>query len=526
MNRTSRNTILAIVAIGLAWAAGSAQAQGNLVIGTIRDAVNLDPAVAVATTDYIMMEAVYERLVGYERQVDAEGNVTATMDFAPALATDWSVSEDGLTWTFHLRDDVTFHDGTPFNAEAVRYSFTRAITMGTGLTWQISGALSVDDIEVVDEHTVVFHLEDVYAPFLEMLRLPVASIVSPAAVEANGGVVAGQRNEWMINNAVGTGPFRLVSRENDQLTVFEANPDYWGVQPQLDTLTFRIVPDPATLRLLVSGREVHLVALGLSWIDMHDLELMPGITVYKQESFPEIRMGPMNVQDPPFDDVLLRRAISHAVDYQSIIDGVMLGEAVRMTSAIPDGTFGHDPEIIPYQYDPERARELLAEAGHPDGFTFELAYPSEDQERFEVATVIQANLAAVGINAQLAGYAWPTLLDMWDNGNFTLSVGKWAPTGDPHARVYGLLSCESFGNAGNYGRYCNPEADRLMNLAVATVDPDERRALYSELQQLLMEDAPWLFLYQPVRGFPMADNVRGFHIPPAETFAWQYVRLD
>jgi len=523
MKRIIRTTL---TAAALFTAATAVHAQGDLVVGTIRDAVTLDPAVAVATTDYIMMEAVYERLVTYERTVDDEGNVTASMEFAPALATDWSVSDDGLTWTFQLREDVTFHDGTEFNAEAVRYSFARAITMGTGLSWQLSDALTVDDIEVVSDHEIAFHLQEPYAPFLEMLRLPVASIVSPAAVEANGGVVAGQRNEWMINNAVGTGPFVLKSRANDQLTVLEANPDYWGHGPELDTLSFRIVPDPATLRLLVSGREVHVVALGLSWIDMLDLEFMPGITVYKQEAFPEIRMGPFNVQQPPFDDKLVRQAVSYAVDYQSIIDGVMLGQAVRLTSAIPEGTFGHDPSIVPYQYDPERARELLAEAGYPDGFTFEFAYPSADQERFEVATVIQANLAAVGINAELAGYAWPTLLEKWDTGDFTLSVGKWAPTGDPHARVYGLLGCDSWGNAGNYGQYCNPEVDRLMAAAVATVDPDERFALYSEMQQILMDDAPWLFLYQPVRGFPLTDDVRGFHIPPAETFAWQYVSLE
>ncbi len=517
--------VLALVSV-LLLAGGAAFAQGNLVVGTVRDAVNLDPAVAVATTDYNIFDALYEGLVTYAREVDANGNVTASLDFAPALATSWEASEDGLNWTFHLREGVTFHDGTPFNAEAVRYSFERAIVMGTGLTWQISGMLGVGDIEVVDDYTVVFHLQEPYAPFLETMRLPVASIVSPTAVEANGGITAGQRNDWMVNNAVGTGPFMLQSRQNDDRTVMVANPNYWGEGPHLDSITFRIVPDPATLRLLVSRGEVQVVTLGLSWLDMLDMEHLPGLNLYVQEAFPEIRMGPMNVTEAPFDNVLVRRAVSHAIDYQAIIDGVMLGQAVRLTSPIPNGTFGHDPTLEVYQYDPERARELLAEAGYPDGFTFELAYPSADQERFEVSTVMQANLAAVGINAELVGYAWPALLEKWDNNDFYLSVGKWAPTGDPHSRVFGLLGCESFGTGGNYGHYCNPAVDAVAQEAVATLDRDERAALYAELQRLVMDDAPWLFLYQPKRGFPLADNVVGFHIPPVESIAWQYVRLQ
>lgn len=524
MQLRKRTKHLLLVAFSLIM--GMALSQGNLVVGTVRDAVNLDPAVAVATTDYNIFDALYEGLVTYERIVDADGNVTATLDFAPALATSWETSEDGLDWTFHLRQGVTFHDGTPFNAEAVRYSFERSILMGTGLTWQISGMLGIGDIEVVDDYTVVFHLKHPYAPFLETLRLPVASIVSPTAVEANGGITEGQRNEWMVNNAVGTGPFMLESRNNDDRTVLVANKDYWGEGPHLDKITFRIVPDPATLRLLVSRGEVQVVTLGLSWLDMLDMEHLPGLSLYVQEAFPEIRIAPMNVQEPPFDNVLVRRAVSHAIDYQSIIDGVMLGQAIRLTSPIPNGTFGHDSSLEVYQYDPERARELLAEAGYPNGFTFELAYPSADQERFEVSTVMQANLATVGIQAELVGYAWPALLDKWDNGDFYLSVGKWAPTGDPHSRIFGLLGCGSFGTAGNYGRYCNPAVDELAEQAVATLDRNARAALYAELQRVVMEDAPWLFLYQPKRGFPLADGVVGFHIPPVESIAWQYVRLQ
>lgn len=524
MPRPRRITLWIAVMISLHFTV--ALGQKNLVVGTVRDAVNLDPAVAVATTDYNIFEAIYERLVTYERTVNPDGSVTATVDFAPALATSWEASDDGLEWTFHLREGVTFHDGTPFNAEAVRYSFERAIRMGTGLTWQISDALDLGAVEVIDDYTVRFRLKRPYAPFLEMMRLPVASIVSPTAVEQNGGITDGQRNEWMVNNAVGTGPFKLESRNNDERTVLVANSDYWGDGPYVDSLTFRIVPDPATLRLLVTRGEVHIVTLGLSWIDMLDVQDMPGLGLYVQESFPEIRIGPMNVQVPPFDNVLVRRAISHAVDYDTIIDGVMLGKARRLTSAIPNGTFGHDPTIVPYDYDPERAKELLAEAGYPDGFTFELAYPSADQERFEVSTIIQANLAAIGVTAELVGYDWPTLLEKWANGDYTLSVGKWAPTGDPHSRIFGLLGCGSFGTAGNYGRYCNPAVDELAAQAVSTADREERAAYYAELQKIVMDDAPWLFLYQPMRGFPVVDQVKGFHIPPVESFAWEYVHLD
>lgn len=522
--RRPKRTLLALL-LAFAVVGPVASAANSLVVGTVRDAVNFDPAVAVATTDYNIFDAIYEGLVTFDRTVDEDGNVTATLDFAPALATSWETSEDGLTWTFHLREGVTFHDGTPFNADAVKYSFERAIVMGTGLTWQISGMLDVGDIEVIDDHTVQFNLKEPFAPFLETLRQPVAYIVSPTAVEANGGVTPGKRNDWMVNNAVGTGPFMLESRENDERTVLTANPNYWGEGPHLDKLTFRIVPDAATLRLLLSRGEVQLVTLGLSWLDMLDIELLPNLGLYVQEAFPEIRMAPFNVEEPPFDDPLVRRAVSHAIDYDAIIDGVMLGQAVRLTSPIPNGTFGHDPTLEVYEYDPDKAKELLAEAGYPNGFEFELSYPSEDQERFEASTVLQANLAAVGVNARLVGYAWPALLEKWDTGDFTLSIGKWAPTGDPHNRIFGLLGCNSFGPAGNYGRYCNPEVDLLGERAAATVDQDERAELYTDLQRIVMDDAPWLFLYQPKRGFPVSDSVTGFHIPPVESIAWEYVRV-
>jgi peptide/nickel transport system substrate-binding protein len=327
----------------------------------------------------------------------------------------------------------------------------------------------------------------------------------------------------MTQNAVGTGPFKLDRRVPDEIVSVVAFDDYWGGRPYLDRINFRVVPDPSTLRLLLLTGEIDMVTLGLTWTDIDDLALHPEINVLVESSFPEIRILTINVEREPFDDVRVRQALNYAIDFDALIAGVLRHNAVRMISPIPAGTFGHNPDVNAYSYDPERARQLLAEAGYPNGFTFELQYPTADIERQEFATVVQANLRDIGVTAELAGYAWGPLLERWEQGDFQVLTGKWAPSTDPHFRLSGILHCNSIGAAGNYGRYCNAAVSQLLDGAVQEADVEARAALYAQLQNIVLEDAPWVFGYQPVRAFPMRRDVKGFAIPSLESFDWRFV---
>lgn len=268
----------------------------------------------------------------------------------------------------HLRKNVKFHDGTPFNAEAVKYSWVRAMTMGTGASWMLSDVLTPDSIKVIDEHTIEFHLTKPFAPFLEIVRRPVAAIVSPKAVQDNGGYEKGKLNPWMAVNAVGTGPFKLLKREPDKEIIVVANEDYWGGRPYLDRIIFKNIPDASSLRMLLLAGEIDMVYLGLSWVDMLEISKDSRVNLYIQKQFPEIRNVMLSMKNPPFaNNKKLRQAMSYAVDYDAIIKNVMHGYAVRLLGPLADGDFGFDGTLMPYKYDPEKAKQLLAEAGYPGG---------------------------------------------------------------------------------------------------------------------------------------------------------------
>ncbi|MDA3951476.1 MAG: ABC transporter substrate-binding protein [Spirochaeta sp.] len=497
------------------------QSGGVLVFARSGDSVGLDPARETDGESFYGSTQIFDNLVEF---------VPGTTEIRPALAESWDIADDGLTFTFHLREGVEFHDGTPFNAEAVKFSFDRQrnedhpyFDLGP---WKYWGYMSmsdiVDDIVVEDEYTVRFDLKKVEAPFLANLAMDFAAIVSPTAVAELG--------EDFKNNPVGTGPFSFVEWVKDDRIVVERNEDYWRRPAYLDRLVLRVIPDATARFLALQAGEVDVIDFP-SPEDLEAMEADPDIELIQQ---PGLNVGyiAMNNDKEPFGDVLVRRAVNHAINKQDIIDAVFGSAGQPATNPIPPTMWSHNDDIDPYEYDPERARELLAEAGYPDGFETDLWAMPVSRPYFPdgrtVAEIAQANLAEVGIDAEIVSFDWGTYLDRTDSGEHEMALLGWTgDNGDPDNFLYVLLSSDAAEiPAGNIAFWRNDEFDTLIEEAKTTFDMDRRTELYMEAQEVFHDQAPWVPVANSVVTVPVRDTVRDFVIYPTGKRKFYDVWLD
>ncbi len=498
-----------------------------LVLGHISDVRSLDPGRSWDSRSAKMTYNLYETLVMQKRTVDSQGNVTWSHDeYGPLLAESWERSLDGKTWTFKLRKGIKFHDGTPFNAQAVKFSLERVLIMSLGPDWFLKQFVELHkSIEVVNDHEVRFHLTKPCPVFLELLGRTTCSIVSPTAVKAHGGVQSDTINKWMANNAVGTGAFKLKERVPGEKIILEANSDYWGKKPHMKSILYRIIKEPSNLYMLLKAGEIDMIMRGLSYKDYAALEKTPGIKLYKKSPWPELRFAPISffLKPSPLNSRKVRQALNYAVNQKSLIKDICYNYAAPLTSPIGPGMFAHNSSLWPYDYNPEKAKQLLKEAGYPNGFATELGYPQTDVERQEVAMVVQSNLRDIGIQVNLKGYSWPTYLEYYYGGGLPLLMARWSPRPTPEMMLTSCFHTDSMGKGGNSAFYSNPIVDEILNKAMVEMDKEKRRALYDKVQKIILEDAPWIFLYSPMRLIAMRDNVMGFDMPTTDTYKFDTV---
>lgn len=478
------------------------------------DAVRLDPADVTDGESITVMDNIFEGLVKYK---------PGTTEVEPNLATSWEPSSDGLEWTFYLRKDVKFHDGTPFNADAVVFSFERQRDENHPFhkygQWDYWGWCfgEIAKTEKVDDYTVKITLDTPFAPFISTMAMFTMFVVSPTSA-----------NEWgeqWFTHPVGTGPFTFVEWVKGDHITLEKNPDYWGEKAKIDRLIFKVIDDPSARLLALTKGEVH----GMEFPnpdDLGNIENNPDLQILSK---PGLSIGylAMNMgEDTPgyqkeFGDVRVRRAIAHAINKQDIIDYLYKGTAIVAKNPIPPTLWGYNDAIQDYEYNPEKARDLLAEAGYPDGFKTNLwAMPVSRPYMFDprkIATAIQADLAKVGIDAEIVSYDWGTYLDKTDNGEHAMCLLGWTGDyADPDNFLYVLLDPDSatVGSAGNVAFYRNPEVHRLNMEAVTTFDPAKRTELYKQVQVLVHEDVPWITLAHATQILVFRKNVKGFVLYP------------
>jgi ABC-type transport system substrate-binding protein len=524
--------VLAIaLSAGLAFANGGKEAEGSmaaddgksggvLVFARSGDSVGLDPARETDGESFYASHQIFDTLVEFK---------TGTTEVVPALATDWDVSADGLTYTFNLREGVSFHDGTPFNADAVVFSYMRQLDEGNPYyeygPWKYWGYMDmsniVDSITAVDDLTVRFKLKKVEAPFIANLAMDFAAIVSPTAYMADP--------EGFASNPVGTGPFKFVSWTKDSDIVLDRNEDYWE-DVYLDRLILKVIPDATARWLALQKGEVDIIDFPAA-DDLPAMEADPDVQLIQQ---PGLNVGylALNTEKKPYDDKRVRQAMNYAIDRQEIIDAVYGSAGQVAKNPIPPTMWSYNDDIEPYPYDPEMAKELLAEAGYADGFDTEIwampvARPYNPDAR-KIAEIMQAQLAKVGIGVEIISYEWGTYLDRTDTGEHQAAMLGWTgDNGDPDNFLFVLLSIPAAQvPAGNIAFWKNEEFNDLIVEAKETTDQARRTELYREAQEVFHEEAPWVTIAHSVVTVPASNAVKNFKISPTGTRVFKSVWLE
>jgi len=460
--------------------------RDTLVIGLNIEPRDIDPATATDLYSAWLIINVYERLVDYK---------PGTLEIEPCLATSWDISEDGLTYTFHLRHGVEFTDGTPMNATAVKYSLDRATAMNLGLSWILRDV--IDHIDALDESTVQITLKHPHPPFLGCLAHHVGSIVTPGAVEAHGGIKPSEINEWMSRHAIATGPFKLDRWVPATEIVLTANKDHWREPPKMNKIVMRIIPEVSTLKMMFERGELDIVTGrggGLDAKDFPAVEQNPDLTIVRLPSLSVFFVG-TNCQMKPFDDVRVREAVNYAIEYEAIIRDVWYGYASRSSGPVPETMTGHADDVFVFPHDPEKARALLKEAGYGKGFETTLYCRSEDAIAVRQATIIQACLKDVGIKMNIRQVSGPTYWSIVEReGECPMFVHGWiADYVDPLAFMMPLYHSRNWGPGGNSAFYKNDDVDELLDKIAVTIDPNERAKLCKQAQRMIAEDAPYVF---------------------------------
>jgi len=508
---TRRGAVALAAGAVLAVAAGAPSAAqtppGVLVVGQIAEPKALDPAAVTAVNDFRILMNVYDGLVRYK---------SGTLEVEPALASSWEISEDGTVYTFTLREGVKFHDGSDFDAEAVKFNFDRMLDEShpyhdTGPFPLAFFFSAVETVEAVDPQTVRFTLSAPYAPFLSNLAYPTGLIVSPAAVEQHGGDFG--------RNPSGTGPFRFVEWRSNEAVVVERNPDYWDGAPSLEAVVFRPITDAntRTAEMLAGGIdlmvEVPPVALGQFEGD--------GFTVH-EEAGPHLWFLILNAKEGPFADKRVRQAANYAVNKTALVENVLEGTAEVAAGPTPPAfAWAYNESLEPYPYDPDQAKALISEAG-ADGaeLTFYVTEGGSGMlDPVAMGTAIQADLEAVGFDVKIETYEWNTFLGQVNpglEGKADMAEMAWM-TNDPDTLPYLALRTEAWPDQGgfNSGYYSNPKVDELLDAARVSTDQDERARLYKEMQEIVHEDAPWVFVANWKQNAVTNDLVENFGLEPS-----------
>jgi len=474
-----RHRLVAVLA-ALALLSGAALAQDTVRIAQSLAQNILSPAEATGLPDATVIRTMFEGLVGF---TDGE--------LVNELASEWSANDDATAFTFTLREGVTFHDGTPFDAQAVKDYYEWVMDPDSRGARGRSLLSAMESVEVLAPDRVRIHLSQPNGAFIYLLATSNARIVSPAAIAAYG--------EELSKNPVGTGPFRFVSWDEGQRIVVERNPDYWGDPAQVERIEFLVVNNAATRVAMLQSGEVHFIE-SLPPQLVPTIEAEAGLEVLSTPAN-FLRILQLNTTKEPFGDVRVRQALNYAVDKDVLVDVVFGGNATVMTAPIPETAFGH-AEQPAYAFDPERARALLAEAGYADGFEMTVLTFTGDEYR-TAGQVLQQMFAEVGVTLILDQQERGALVEqifkpLEENPTQAALVGASASTGDADLALTVSFTRASFPPAANnWSFYSDERVEELVLAGRETGDPAERETIYAEAQAIIWQDAPWVFLYSP-----------------------------
>ncbi|MGC9418371.1 MAG: ABC transporter substrate-binding protein [Rhodovulum sp.] len=514
-------TLMATAGVVALLGAGAASAQ-TLVYCSEGSPEGFDPALYTAGTTFdASSHPVYNRLMEFE---------TGTTNVVPGLAESVEASEDGLEYTFKLRQGVKFHSNdlfTPtrdFNADDVIFTFERQrlddhpYNKVSGGTWEYFDGMSMPDliksIEKVDDYTVKFVLNRPEAPFIANMAMDFASIQSAEYADA---MMAAGTPEMLNQKPIGTGPFQFVAYQKDAVIRYQKNADYWkdGL-PKVDNLVFAITPDASVRYQKLKAGECHIMPYP-NPADIQAMQDDPDINVLEQEGL-NVGYLAYNTTQPPFDNAKVRKALNMAIDKQAIIDVVFQGAGQIAKNPIPPTMWSYNDAIEDDPYDPEAAQAMLAEEG-VEGLEMKIwAMPVQrpyNPNARRMAELMQEDFAKVGVDVEIVSYEWGEYLSRSRelNRDGAVLLGWTGDNGDPDNFLAVLLGCDGVENS-NRAQWCHQPFEDLIQKAKVTTDQAERTKLYEEAQVVFKEQAPWATIAHSVVFMPVRPEVEGFKVHP------------
>lgn len=494
---------------------GSPAAGGERIARQAAEATtfsDLDPASACVTQSWVLGN-VYETLTRY--------NVPGAEPLiVPGLATDWTVSEDGMTWTFHLQEGVKFHDGTDFTSEAVKFTVERNLELNQCSAYIYS---AVESIETPDPYTVVFHLSAPAPMDAVLASVFNAWIMSPSVKDKDGA--------WFnAGNEVGTGPYRIAQFEPGQRMVLEQNPDYWrGWEgDEFDQIVFELVGDmTAAEQMLRAGQLDFVTSRALTPEQMASLDAEEALDLVATRGYGNWYIY-LDQRRAPLDNLLVRQALAYSFPYDAVLAATNLGKGTRAHGAVPAIVPGHDPESLPYNFDLEKAKALLAEAGYADGFEFSIGF---DPEERPMAELWQAELAKIGVklNLEQADFMtrWETAMVSDSPTAPAANTIFWGPDVIGPYTYLVPFNMEVLPDW-NFSRYDNPEYNALIDEAnvLAVTDREAANEKFITAQRMLRDDVAAIFIMDKPDLSIVASDLTGYTPNPAYGFMipWYDVR--
>lgn len=488
-------------------AAAAARAGGTLAVGVVAEPVTLDPPAAFSTSDEKISINLFDKLVQQE---------VGSYRVVPALAESWAVSSDGKLYTFRLRKGVRFHDGTPFNAEAAKISIDRMIDETSPL-YNMSkfpvakGRIGViKEVQAVDDSTLRIALSRPLTPFIDYMATVLGVMISPTAAK--------QLFTSFGERPVGTGPFKFSSWEKGQRLVLERNTDYWRGAPKLERIVAVTYPEAEPRLTALKTGSVQLIE-SVPPDDIPQIQSDPTLQLVRGAS-PHVWYVVLNNKFKPLSDVRVRRALSHAVNKQAIVGNILRGTATAADGPLEPTIFKtYQTNITKYEYDPAKAKRLLADAGYPNGFEVAFSVPTSGQGMLEpvaMATYLQANFAQVGVKAQIKTFEWGAYQKIRLAGDFEMAAFSWTPgIGNPDILLYNLFhSSQQPPNGYNNAFWANERVDRLLDLARVTTDDKIRIESYKETQRIITAEAPRIFICHAANLVAASRKLQGFKAHP------------
>ncbi len=476
-----------------------ADGGGDLVIARVSDSVSMDPSGSNDMPSAVGHHHIYETLVRFDDDSVLQ----------PLLATEWEMVDD-VTWEFKLREGVKFIDGTDFTAESVKATFDRILDPDVASPRHFLFSM-IEEIKVVDDHTVQFVLEKPFAPFPAHLTHGGGSIISKTAIEKDYEEMAAgnEPSTYLGENAAGTGPFMLEEWVPGDYVKLVRNDDYWGEKVLLDSVTYKVVPEPLTRISELETGYAHISDPILP-SDLPRVEAMANAGVYRRNYTTLFYLG-FNCQKEPFNDVRVRQALSMTLDKEVIAESIFDGTAVPAHGPIAPGVFGYDPSASSPPVNMEKAKELLADAGYEDGFESTI-WTNDNPSRIGIAEYAQSVWRELGIDIEIEIVEWGAYLENTAAGMHDMFLLGWVTvTLDADYGTYSLFHSSEHGSSGNRSFYSNPEVDALLERGRTEPDPDKRAAVYTELTDILLEEAPMNFVAFTELILGISDNVKGFH---------------